>query len=252
MMLPDIYSLVILANYADFSLATNEFCRYYEKQLGKSKSDYQTEFDKLRLAFEKLINGLDLLPDIVKPTRLLFEQIKALLSTRKFSESQIVEIAELVREYQVQHEKNFRTSFWVSAVEVHSKRYYQKELYDLVNDLLDEDQYESAVMAAFKYLDAHMQKLLKVSAHKYYGEDLVNYALAPNSGILQLDTHQNEQVGLRNLFSGAYAYFRNPTAHRLIEYDEFSAHAIIAMVALMAQTVSRLAEKEKAKNKQAS
>jgi len=254
MQLPTIYPYMVFADYSDFSLALNEFCRFYEKKLGQSKNDYQTEFDKLKKAFEKLTQYLNLPADKMMPANSFFEKTKAYLNAKNFSENQIVEIADLGREFQIQHEKIFSRTFWFYSISSHKDDYYfkkgySKELYKLVDDLFRHQQYEAAVTTAFKYLDEHLQKLLKVPPHKYYGEDLVNLAFAPNSGALQLNTHPNEQLGLRNLFSGAYAYFRNPTAHRFVEYDEFSAQSIIAMIALIAKTATLIAQKKKENKK---
>ena len=88
-----------------------------------------------------------------------------------------------------------------------------------------------------------MQKLLGLSSHEIYGEDLINKAFAPNTGLLQLDTNPNEQIGLRNFVSGANAIFRNPSAHRFMQFENFEAATIVAMVAVMARIANQLAKK---------
>ena len=116
---------------------------------------------------------------------------------------------------------------------------YSPALYEAVSKSFAADDYDATVIAAFKYLDSYLHKLLNVSPHDYYGEALINYAYSPNQGVIQMDTHPNEQAGLRNLISGALAIFRNPSAHRFMEYDQFTASTVIALVA----TVIKLTDK---------
>lgn len=86
-------------------------------------------------------------------------------------------------------------------------------------------------------------------SNEYYGEELINFAFSPKSGALQLQSHPNEQNGIRNFFSGANAIFRNPSAHRFVDYDDKTAEAIIAMVAMMANLASEIKENTKPKRK---
>ena len=115
--------------------------------------------------------------------------------------------------------------------------------------LLENEQYSEAVLNAFKYLDKHLQTLLDITDSNVYGEELINKAFAPSSGSFQLDTHANEQIGLRNFFSGANALFRNPTAHRFTNFREEIGTAIIVMVGMMAQIATDISKNRKAGHK---
>ncbi len=53
------------------------------------------------------------------------------------------------------------------------------------------------------------------------GDKLMNQAFAPDGGLLRDEEAEvAEQLGLMNLFKGAFAYFRNPLGHRSIEFDD--------------------------------
>ena len=65
-----------------------------------------------------------------------------------------------------------------------------------------------------------------------YGEPLINAAFG-NHGVLTYGETPAEQVGIRNLLAGAYATFRNPHMHRMIEDNEKTTLAIITIVDLL-------------------
>jgi uncharacterized protein Ymh len=63
--------------------------------------------------------------------------------------------------------------------------------------------------------DQHLQKLLNLTPSEY-GEALINKAFSPQAGALALQTHGNQQRGLRDLAIGANALFRNAVAHKTV------------------------------------
>jgi uncharacterized protein Ymh len=129
---------------------------------------------------------------------------------------------------------------------------------------LDGGEYDAAIMEAFKCLDRHLQRLLKLSIQdQQYGDTLLNRAFSPDTGALRLTTDPNEQKGLRNFASGANAVFRNAAAHRSVFnpdldalaeivltplaqrpptfYDAATAQTILAVVALLMKIATKLA-----------
>lgn len=231
------------------------FRMYCAGRFGSNKADYLKGFGSLKSNYERLYE-YDENKDALKWNiqlqffQHLVEKIEKILKANRISDSQLHQIRDLLWEFESEHEKDFRKAFFEKERELLTNSDYPSELFNSVVNLLDHGENEEAVLTAFKFLDKHIQKLLSVQSHQFYGEDLVNYAFAPNSGILQLGTHPNEQVGLRNFFSGANALFRNPSAHRFMHYDDFTGDAIIAMIAMMANFVSELAKTKKKEQEQ--
>ena len=89
-------------------------------------------------------------------------------------------------------------------------------------DPLVKGNYDGAIIAAFKCLDQHLQKLLNLTPSEY-GEALINKAFSPQAGALKLQTHGNEQRGLRDLAIGANALFRNALAHKTVFNPDLQA-----------------------------
>ena len=108
-----------------------------------------------------------------------------------------------------------------------------REFYATIDSLLGSQNYDAAMVEAFKFLEERLRTILQVPAEEYYGERLINYAFAQNDGKLQIGGGESEQRGLRNLVSGAYAVFRNPAAHRQAQFDEFSVSAVVNIVVLI-------------------
>jgi uncharacterized protein (TIGR02391 family) len=69
-----------------------------------------------------------------------------------------------------------------------------------------------------------------------YGEELINRAFAKN-GSISYSQLPAEQLGIRNFVSGAYATLRNPRMHRVLDDDEDTALAIIALLSLIMRLV---------------
>lgn len=165
-----------------------------------------------------------------------------MLAYDPLTDDHLDKIGNFLYSFEIKDELGFRRKCFELQISKIREEYYPIKLCDVVDDLMDHRQYESAILAAFKFLDSHLQALLNVDANHYYGEDLVNYAFSPNSGVLQLQSHPSEQAGIRNFFSGANAIFRNPSAHKFIEYDSKTTEVIVAMVAMMSNVASRIKE----------
>ena len=101
---------------------------------------------------------------------------------------------------------------------------------------------QSAIQLAFAVFEDHLRSKIGVGP-EVYGEDLINAAFAKD-GRLIFSRLSAEQIGERNLYSGAYATLRNPRMHRLIKDDETTAITVIALIDLLIQ----MTEKSQSKN----
>jgi uncharacterized protein (TIGR02391 family) len=219
---------------------------YCAGRMGKDKTDYLKGFANVKSTYEALYEFDDekrYRNWKEQPGDKLISDLEAVLKAKRLTDSHIGRISTLIWDFQSESERDFRDAFVDKEFEINAKLDYPEDLYKEVKRLLASGENEEAVFQAFKFLDSHIQNVLSLPSHQLYGEELINYAFSPSSGVLQLNTHQNEQVGLRNFFSGANAFLRNPTAHRFMQYDDFDAEAIVAMVAMMARVVSKLADK---------
>jgi hypothetical protein len=247
----------ILDRYSEFISSLTWFRMYCAGNMGKSKADYLKGFNSLKGSYEELYvyDEEEEKKSLLKWNihfqhfQKALEKIEKILSGVRLTDAKVHEISSLLWEFESKHEKDFRKSFFEKERRYFAKSNYSTELFNVVDNLLDNGENEEAVLTAFKFLDSHLQKILSVQPHQLHGEDLINHAFAPNSGVLQLGTHPNEQVGLRNFFSGANAVFRNPAAHRFTNYEDFTGETIVAMTAMMARFASELAKKKKANEK---
>ena len=74
-----------------------------------------------------------------------------------------------------------------------------------------------------------------------YGVVLITKALHPDSGKLKIPTCRlsQEQDGVYNLFKGSIAFFKNPSSHRTVNYnDRMITMKIIALSELLLQILS--------------
>jgi uncharacterized protein (TIGR02391 family) len=109
--------------------------------------------------------------------------------------------------------------------------------------LLDAGYYDEAVVNAFKVLD-HRIRAACAEAPDVYGEELINRAFAPDKGKLSQGLVESERRGLRNLVSGANAFFRNPSAHRFVNYDQATAETVIVLVSLLLKMMETSSESQ--------
>jgi hypothetical protein len=94
---------------------------------------------------------------------------------------------------------------------------------------------QSAVQYAFTLFEECLRARIGAGP-ELYGEKLINGAFGGN-GCLTYGELPAEQLGVRNLMSGAYAVLRGPRIHRIIKDDVHRALAIIALVDLLMQVV---------------
>ncbi len=94
---------------------------------------------------------------------------------------------------------------------------------------------QSVIQSAFTLFESHLRTRLDANA-ELFGEALINNAYGSNGRLIYGATPA-EKIGTRNLMSGAYATFRNPRMHRIINDNEQTAIAVIALVDLLIQIV---------------
>jgi hypothetical protein len=94
---------------------------------------------------------------------------------------------------------------------------------------------QAVIQSAFALFESRLRARINANAD-LFGEALINAAYG-NNGQLKHGETLAEQLGTRNLLSGAYATFRNPRMHRVVEDNERSALAIITLVDLLIQVV---------------
>lgn len=102
--------------------------------------------------------------------------------------------------------------------------------------------FDEAVRSAFVLLEERLRSA--VGEEGMTGTQLANFAFNPAKGPLskQLGHSPSEKEGLRELYSGAFKLFRNPTAHGVVEYSAAEGKAIISLVDLLLRLLKRAEE----------
>ncbi len=117
-----------------------------------------------------------------------------------------------------------------------------EELLNRCADFLHSGKYDEAVRNAFILLEERLR--VAVNKEGMTGSQLANFAFSPAAGPLAklLGNNEAEREGLRELFSGAFKLFRNPTAHGVVGYDQVEGKSIIGLVNLLLKIVSKVGE----------
>jgi hypothetical protein len=116
--------------------------------------------------------------------------------------------------------------------EVPHRRIVDEELRnDCAKFLENAETYIDAIRRASVVLEERLKKAVVTGSEKLqYGETLVRYALAEGTGKLVISDIPNEQKGVFELFSGAFAFVRNPPAHKKVQYTELEAWQTISLI----------------------
>jgi len=103
---------------------------------------------------------------------------------------------------------------------------------DCAKLLENRETYIDAIRRANVVLEERLKKAVNdPGAEKaQYGGSLVRYALVKDTGKLVITDNSNEQDGVFQLFNGAFAFVRNPPAHKKVQYDELEAWHIISLI----------------------
>jgi uncharacterized protein (TIGR02391 family) len=119
---------------------------------------------------------------------------------------------------------------------------FDEELLRRCGHLIHLGAFDEGVRSAFVLLEERLRKA--VGEEQMTGTQLANFAFSPGKGPLakQLGDTLSEQEGLRELYSGAFKLFRNPTAHGVVEYSAAEGKAIIGLVDLLLRLLKRVGE----------
>ncbi len=89
--------------------------------------------------------------------------------------------------------------------------------------LLNEGQFESAVLQAFKTIETRIREKINATPEEY-GVKLIRKAFNPESGPLtDHELPKSEREAFCNYIAGAFGFYKNPCSHRDIELDFISA-----------------------------
>lgn len=123
------------------------------------------------------------------------------------------------------------------SIEAHSG--LDETLVQRCGQLLHLGAYDEAVRSAFVLLEERLREALNEEG--LTGTVLANQAFSPHKGPLaKLIGHTlSEREGLRELYSGAFKLFRNPTAHGVVGYTPAEGKAIISLVDLLLPILDR-------------
>lgn len=115
-----------------------------------------------------------------------------------------------------------------------------EELLRRCGQLIRSGAMDEAVRSAFVLLEERLRKA--VGQEAMTGTALANYAFNSKDGPLAkyMGRDQSEREGLRELYSGAFKLFRNPTAHGVVGYDSADGKAIIGLVNWMLRMLQRV------------
>jgi len=106
-------------------------------------------------------------------------------------------------------------------------------------------EYETAIFNAFKEVEIAVREAGQFT-WKDLGTELMNEAFKVNAGKLSDKTlPETEQIGLRNLFSGAIGYYKNPGSHRHFPTDPVEVAETLFFASLLLRIVERSAAQKK-------
>ena len=98
--------------------------------------------------------------------------------------------------------------------------------------------FDEAVRNAFVLLEERLRAM--VGNEGMTGTQVANFAFRPDGPLAkQLANSPSEKEGLRELYSGAFKLFRNPTAHGVVGYDSADGKSIIGLVNLLLRLLAR-------------
>ena len=117
-----------------------------------------------------------------------------------------------------------------------------EELMRRCGHLIHMGAFDEAVRNAFILLEEKLRGFADGQAMT--GSQLANYVFSPEKGPLskQLGHSRSEQEGLREIYSGAFKLFRNPTAHGVVDYEPAEGKAIVGLVDLLLRLLRRAEE----------
>lgn len=103
--------------------------------------------------------------------------------------------------------------------------------------LLNQGQFESAVLQAFKIIETTIRDRINASTDEF-GVNLLRRAFHPDNGPLT-DTRlpRAEREAFSNYVAGAFGYYKNPCSHRDVDMDFVSAFGRIVVASDLLKVV---------------
>ncbi len=119
------------------------------------------------------------------------------------------------------------------------EKYVHPKIRDKSFPLLKQDQYESAVLQAFKAIETAIRDKIGADADDV-GVRLVRMAFHPENGPLtDLKLPRAEREAFCNYIAGALGYYKNPCSHRDVKMDFISAFDRIVVASDLLKTIDQ-------------
>lgn len=105
-------------------------------------------------------------------------------------------------------------------------------------------EYELAAFAAMREIEIRVRELARES-NSLIGVTLMRRAFGDGGPLEDANLDAGERVGIRELFSGAIATFKNPSSHRQVDYaDPIAASEVVLLADLLMRLLDRLEESQ--------
>jgi uncharacterized protein (TIGR02391 family) len=119
---------------------------------------------------------------------------------------------------------------------------WDQELLQRTSSLVHVGAFDEAVRNALVLLEDRLRKAANKEGANMTGTQLADFAFSPDKGPLAKHYGHNhsEREGLHALYTAAFKLFRNPTAHRVVNFDPTEAKFIIGYVNLLLYMLDRI------------
>jgi hypothetical protein len=119
---------------------------------------------------------------------------------------------------------------------------WDAELLQRTSSLVHVGAFDEAVRNAFVLLEDRLRRSAGKEGANMTGTGLADYALNAERGPLAKHYGQNraEREGLHALFTGGFKLFRNPAAHRVVDFDSTEARFILGYVNLLLHLLGKI------------
>jgi uncharacterized protein (TIGR02391 family) len=231
---------------------------YCALRLGNSQEDYERWLGALELGYEQLVRDTPSLGNRV--LRILIRQIAEILETGGTPDQIAGGCEVLLRRFLYVDENIFRRDYLDCRARLVARSAYSDHLVLKVEKLIEDANYDSAIVEVFKVLESNLRHLVQPASHMH-GQNLLRKAFSGDEGTLKIVGGPGEQKALADFAAGVFGHFRNPSAHKhvfnpdletlvkiltskeqpLTYHDELTAQTVIAVAALLLKSSTILA-----------
>lgn len=143
--------------------------------------------------------------------------------------------------YEVAADRAALSSVWASE---RLSGQLEPELEAKVRPIFNSGDYATACFVAMREVEIIVRKAAALEA-KWVGTDLMRKAFRPDDGALaDQESLPAERQAVADLFAGAIGAFKNPSSHRVVEFeDPVEAAEIVQLADLLLRLVARAAER---------